>query len=116
MTKLLIFIGEDQKFAVESTISAIVAMNGTTNARRGDFIGAIFECEYGYAGTSTIIRLSKDAETITAEGLNPCSLVFALELQRALPIDLNAIDMEYSFNVALRDFQDVEQLTQAVSA
>jgi len=58
---------------------------------------------------------NKDTDTVTAEGLNPCSLVFALELQRALPIGLNAIDMD-NFNVALRDFQNVEQLTQAVSA
>jgi hypothetical protein len=77
-------------------------MNGTRNARRGNFIVAIFECEYGYAGKITVIRLSKEAETVTAEGLDTCALSFALKLQIALAVDLNAIDMEYSFNVALR--------------
>jgi hypothetical protein len=108
MTKLLIFIGENQTFDVELTIGAIVEMNGTRNARRGNFIGAIFECEYGYAGAITVIRLSKEPDT--------CALSFALELQSALAVDLNTIDMEYSFNVALRDFQNLEQLRQAVIA
>jgi hypothetical protein len=58
----------------------------------------------------------KEAETVTAEGLHPCALSFAIELQNALAVDLNAIDMEYSFNVALRDFQNVEQLKKAISA
>lgn len=116
MTKLLIFIGENQKFDVEVTINAIVAMSGTMKARRGNFIGAIFECEYGYAGTNTVIRMSEEAETITAEGLHPCSLYFAIELQKTLAVDLNAVDMEFSFNVALRDFQTVEQLEQAIFA
>jgi hypothetical protein len=116
MTKLLIFIGEGQKFDVEATISAISAMRGVVDARRGNFIGSIFECEYHYVGTSTLVRLSQEAETVTAEGLGTCALSFALELQRALSADLHAIDMEYSFNVALREFQTVEQLQQATSS
>jgi hypothetical protein len=114
MTKLLIYIGENQKFDREVTTNAIVAMSGTTNARHGNFIGAIFECEYGYAGVNTVIRMSEKAETITAEGLHPCSLAFAIELQLAIAADLNATDMGNSFNVALRDFQTVEQLEQAI--
>jgi hypothetical protein len=51
MTKLLIFIRENQRCDVELTIGAIVAMNGVRNAKRGNFIGAVFECEYGCAGT-----------------------------------------------------------------
>lgn len=105
--------GENQKFDVEMAINAIAAMSGTTKARRGNFIGAIFECTYGYAGVNTVIRMSEDAETITAEGLHPSSLSFAIELQRELTVDLNATDMEYSFNIALRDFQTLEQLEQA---
>jgi hypothetical protein len=115
MTKLLIFIGEGQTFDVEVTIDAISAMGGVTDSRRGNFVGAVFECEYHYAGASTVVRLSQDAETVTAEGLGRCALSFALELQRALSADLHAIDMEYSFNVALCDFQSIEQLQQTIS-
>ncbi|MGG7607832.1 hypothetical protein [Massilia sp. BKSP1R2A-1] len=114
MTKLLIFIGEDQKFDVDTLIDAIVSMAGTTKAKRGNFIGAIFECEYGCAEESTIIRISPDAETVTASGLGTSSLSFAVELQKMTAVDLHAIDTDYSFNVALRDFQTVESLAHAV--
>jgi hypothetical protein len=114
MTKLLVFIGENQKFDVEMTIGTISAMSNVKKARRGEFIGAVFECEYNYEGTSTVVRLSQEAETISVEGIGPCALSFAIELQKALEIDLRAIDMEYSFDVALRDFQPVEQLERAV--
>jgi hypothetical protein len=46
MTKLLIFIGEDQKFDAGATIDAIVSMAGTTNANRGNFIGAILDVRF----------------------------------------------------------------------
>jgi hypothetical protein len=114
MTKLLIFIGENQEFDVEMTIGTISAMSNVTKSRRGEFIGAVFECEYNYEGTSTVVRLSQKAQTITAEGLGTCALSFAIELQKALEVDLRAIDLEYSFDVALRDFQTVEQLERAV--
>jgi hypothetical protein len=114
MTKLLIFIGEGQRFDIGATIDAIVSLSGTTNARQGNFIGAIFECEYGYEGVSTIIRISPDAETVTAGGLGTCSLSFAVELQKVLDVDLHAIDLGYSFHVALRDFQTVESLARVV--
>lgn len=64
MTKLLIFIGENQKFDVELATDAILAMSSTTNARCGNFVGAIFESEYGCAEASAVIRISKEAETI----------------------------------------------------
>lgn len=115
MSKLLIFIGENQKFDVDAAISAITSMSGVSNARRGNFIGAIFECEYSHQGSNTIVRISPEAETITAEGLGDDALSFAIELQRILPVDLNAIDMSYSFNVALRDFKSVADLKQAIA-
>jgi len=115
MTKLLIYIGENQKFDIDATVKAISSMRGALRPRRGNFIGSIFECEYRYAGRSTIVRISPEAETITAEGLGDESLVFALELQEALPVALNAIDMECSFNVPLRDFQSLEQLKAVIT-
>jgi hypothetical protein len=116
MSKLLIYIGENKKFDVETTIGAITSMGGTSKARRGNFIGAIFECEYTANGRNTIVRISPEAETITAEGLGDESLAFALELQRASPVPLHAIDMEYSFNVPLIRFGSILELKQAISA
>jgi hypothetical protein len=115
MSKLLIYIGENEQFDVNATINAITSMVGVSNARKGNFIGAIFECEYVANGRNTVIRLSPEAETITAEGLGDESLEFALDLQKKLPMPLHAIDMEYSFNVVLSDFASIIELRKAIS-
>lgn len=116
MNKLLIYIGENEKFNVETTIGSIMSMGGTTKARRGNFIGAIFECEYTANGCNTVVRISPEAETVTAEGLGDESLAFALELQSVLSVPLHAIDMEYSFNVPLSRFESILELRRAISA
>jgi len=116
VNKLLIYIGENEKFDVEATIDAIKSMGGVSKAQRGNFIGAIFECEYTANGRNTIIRISPEEETITAEGLGDEALAFALELQRASRVPLYAIDTEYTFSVPLKSFGSVEEFRQAVSA
>jgi hypothetical protein len=114
MTKLLIYIGENDKFDIDSTVAAIESMPGVSKARKGAFIGAIFECEFTQGARSTIVRLSPEAETITAEGIGDESLAFALELQRLLPVVLHAMDMDYSFNVSLKSFNSLSEFKSAV--
>ena len=114
MSKLLIYIGENKKFDVDVTVNTIKSLRGVSNARTGEFIGAIFECEYTSNGQNTVVRMSPDSETITVEGLGDESIVFALELQQALTIPLHAIDMEYTFNLALSNFRSVSEFKQAM--
>jgi hypothetical protein len=116
MSKLLIYIGENERFDVNATINAITSIEGVSNARQGNFIGAIFECEYVANGNSTIIRISPELETVTVEGLGDESLEFALELQKKLLIPLHAIDMDYSFNVALSKINSIAEFRQAISS
>ena len=114
MNNLLIYIGENEKFDVANTIKAIESITYITNSRKGDFIGAVFECEYVVNSHSTIIRISPEAETIIAGGLTDESLNFALELQSRLSISLHAIDTDYSFDVALSDFDSLSELRTVV--
>ena len=116
MSKLLIYIGENQKFDVPSTIRAITSISGVSNPQEGNFIGAIFECEYTFQEQTTIIRIGDDAETVTIEGLGDESLDFALKLQSVLPVSLSAIDMDYSFNIKLSDYEAVTDLRSAISS
>jgi hypothetical protein len=113
MSKFLIYIGEGQKFNVRDAIATISSIPGVLNSREGAFIGAIFECEYQVQGTKTIIRISSDAETVTAEGLGDESVKFMLEFQKRFPVDLHAIDMEYSFDLPLRGFEAVDDFKRA---
>lgn len=115
MSKFLIYIGEKQAFDLDQTISAIMSIDGVTNARRGRFIGAVFEGSYSFGGTSTIFRISDDAETVTVEGLGIESADFAIKLQQRMSMPLRAIDVEYSFDICLRDYPSHVELLRAIA-
>ncbi len=114
MSKLLIYIGENQKFDKTKTIETIKSISGVKKAREGVFIGAVFECVYTFHEFETVVRLSDDVETITVEGLGEDSLEFALRLQSKMPMPLSVIDMDYSFNLKLIDFDSVAELRAAI--
>lgn len=114
MSKLLIYIGEKIKFDVDQVKRAISKIDGVRHARSGNFIGAIYECEYELDGATTVVRISEDVETLTVEGLGEEALDFALKLQSHLPVPLRAIDMDYTFDLPLSDFQSTDQLRQAM--
>lgn len=114
MSKLLIYIGENEKFDFDSTVAAISSIDGVNNPKVGKFIGAIFECEYTNGGLSTIVRISPELETITVEGLDDNSLEFAIEFQKRTAMELHAIDMDYSFNVSLKNIATVPEFRHEI--
>jgi hypothetical protein len=113
MSKLLIYIGEHERFDLQETIAAITSIEGVTNARQGAFIGAVFDCNFSYRGRTTVVRLSDSLKTVTAEGLGDESMEFAVRLQKALPTPMRVIDLDYSFDVALSDFSTGDELLLA---
>jgi hypothetical protein len=116
MSKLLIYIGEGQKFDLDRTTAAIAAIGGVSNVRQGNFIGAVFECDYSHTGRATVVRISKDLETVTVEGLGDEAMDFAIKLQKSLPeLLLHVIDMDYSFNLELSRFRSGEELRTAIN-
>lgn len=116
MSKLLIYIGENEKFDFESTVPVISSIDGVSNPKIGKFIGAIFECEFTKSGQSTIVRISPELETITVEGLDDSSLEFAIEFQKRVSMELHAIDMDYSFNVSLKNLATVSDFRRAIGS
>lgn len=114
-TKLLIYIGESVKFEQSQVEHAMGSMAGVSQIHRGPLIGSLLQCHYTLGDESTIIRLSEDLETITVNGIGPVSLGFAWSFQKAMPLDLRMIDMDYSFDVVLSEFDSVEELVQAIS-
>ena len=114
MSKLLIYIGEGVKFDLDATIGAIEAIDGVTEAKSGDFIGAVFECLF--ASGEVIVRISKDCETITTDGPGRESVEFILQLQNSLPVNLWLIDMNYSFNLEVGKFASVDELQSAMKS
>lgn len=110
MSKLLIYLGENKKFDINQIVGGISSILGVSNFKVGDFIGAILECEYSLNGSSTIVRMSKDAETLTIEGVGDEAIDFALKIQRLLPYPLFMMDMEYNFNIRLLDYNSLAEI------
>ncbi|MDR5855502.1 hypothetical protein QCE42_11565 [Caballeronia sp. LZ050] len=113
-SKLLIFSERNDKFDIDDTIALIEALKGISDPRRGEFIGAIFEADFESNGNTTIVRISTDAETITAEGLGDESLMFALSLQRHTAIRLRAVDMDDSSDLMLVDIASIDAFRDAI--
>jgi len=116
MSKLLIYIGEKQHFELEPTVRAITEIEGVSNVRREKFVGAVFECNYSYAGRVTVVRISADLETVTVEGLGEESMDFAVKFQQSMTIPLHIIDIDYSFNLNLSEFKSGAELMSATDA
>lgn len=114
MSKLLIYIGEGIKFDIDKTIRIIKDIDGVTEARSGDFIGAVFECLF--ARGEVVIRISKDVETITTDGPAESSVEFLLRLQERLQESLSVIDMNYSFNFKVGNFSSADELLRAMES
>jgi hypothetical protein len=115
MSKLLIYIGEKQTFDLEMIIQSIMSIDGVSKARRGQFIGAVFECEFTFKGSTTIVRISEDLETVTVEGLGRDATEFAVMFQQNLDIPLRVIDMDYSFDLPLSTFASGEELSRSIA-
>jgi hypothetical protein len=115
MSKLLLFIGESEKFNKDEVINKISAIDGVVNAKSGNFIGAVFECDYQSEGVSTTVRLSDDFETITVEGQGDESLKFVLKLKEVLAQAISMVDMDYSFHFELASIGTVAELKQKMN-
>lgn len=114
MSKLLIYIGEGMKFDLDETVRTINAIDGVSESKLGDFIGAAFECLF--ASGEVVVRISKDHETITTDGSARESMNFIWQLQNRLSFSIWVIDMNYSFNLEVSKFVSVYDLLSAMGA
>jgi hypothetical protein len=114
MNKLLIYIGENRRFDLNSTVFAMTSIDGVCNARRGNLIGAAFKCNYSHAGRTTNVRISEDLETVTVEGLRDESTDFAVKFLQLIPEQLHVVDMDYSFELTLSEFKSGAELMSAI--
>ncbi len=94
MKTLLLFIGENEKFAPNQISSILPVIPGTHNLKEGNFVGSILECEFAYENDFTLIRLSDDLETISISGVVDASLKIALEIQKRYPKPIRLIDSQ----------------------
>lgn len=114
MSKLLLFIGENEQFDKDTVVQQIRKIVGVRNDKEGNFIGSVFEAEYAVNNESYIVRLSDDLETITVDGIDDNSLDFVLQLKTLLMIPLQVVDMDYSFHLELANVNSLVQLKEEI--
>jgi hypothetical protein len=87
---------------------------GFWNVRFDEPGGAVIEADYVQAEDWTIISLSKDLSRISLSGTSDAALRAALILQTHITLPLRIIDTDYSFDLALQDYSNVEELRAAI--
>jgi hypothetical protein len=78
--------------------------------------GAAIESVFSDAssGYSVFVRLSSELDVISLTSTSDTALRAALILQRSLKTPLRIIDTDYSFDLILSDFADLDELNAAI--
>lgn len=113
MNSLIICSDPGFTFDEEKVLQNLKDIPGVFNLERGDFVGAVLQCEYVFNSDRTIVRLSDDLESITISGTGEASVQMAIELQHRETQPLYVTDFGYDFNIPLKqvhtigDFQEM---------
>ena len=116
MNSLIICGNTGFRFDEDKVFRNLEDLPGARNLERGDFVGAILQCEYEFDGDRTIVRLSDDLESITIAGTGDASLQIALELQRREEQPLFVTNFGYEFNFSLKDIHTIDAIKEKMFA
>jgi hypothetical protein len=114
MESMLIYIGENEFFDVDSTINAIVSMPGVSKPIRRSYLGTVFDCRYTFEDRTTNVYLLESLRTVTMRGFGIESYEFAVRFQQHMPMPLHAIDSGYTFDVILTKFKSGEEFRSEI--
>jgi len=115
MHNILRFNSDEQPFEVEAIKRVFRSEGGFRDVRLNEPGGAVIEADYVEPQDRTIVRLSGDLETISLSGTSDAALRAALILQSHLDGPLRIIDTDYSFDLILKDFSNIEELQTAIN-
>lgn len=116
MNNVLLFRDDGVLLDREAVRSALAGIEGTYNLREGNLAGSVLDCEFDFAGDSTIIRLSADLRRVSFSGGGDASLEAARQLQRCLGLPLRLVDTAYSFDLLLANTASLAELRERITA
>jgi hypothetical protein len=115
MQMLLLYNDENKPFAAETIRRIFESENRFQDVRSDGLVGSVIEADYIDGQDSSIVRLSDNLETLSLSGTSDAALCAALTLQNNLQGPLHIIDLDYSFDLVLKDFKDIEELKNAIT-
>jgi hypothetical protein len=114
MQSLLVFKPDFTPFDPKVVEHAFRSRPEFSNLRFEEPGGALIECKYVEPTDWTIIRLSKNASTISLTDTWGAALRAALLIQKSLGIPLRMVDDDNSFDLTFSDISTVEELEAAM--
>lgn len=114
MDFLLLYIGEGIRFDREEVKRVLRDIPGIRNLEERAGVGWWLQAQLDEGNDSTIIRLVTDEESISISGSGDASLKAAVEIQAGMELSLRLVDIDYSFDLPLRDLRSTEELRKAI--
>ncbi|MBI2840519.1 MAG: hypothetical protein HYX75_19540 [Acidobacteria bacterium] len=114
MDFLLLYIGEGMRFDREEVKRVFRELPGVRNFEERAGVGWWLQAHLDEGNDSTIIRLVTDEESISVSGSGDASLKAAVAIQAGMKVSLRVVDVDYSFDLPLRDLRSTEDLRKAI--
>lgn len=76
----------------------------------------LFECQFDFAGDSTIVLVWKELDSISIWGMGDASLKVALEIQRACDADVHALNDSFTMDVLLSEVNSIDEFKRKINA
>jgi hypothetical protein len=113
MHNLLLFDVKEREIPVDALQRVFQSVSGFQRVRHNTPTGTPIEADYIVGQDFTTVELDAKRETISIRGTSGAALSAAWILQSHLNIPLRMVDTEYSFDLVLSSFSNIEEL-QAV--
>lgn len=114
MHSLLLFDVNGRKIATEALEQVFQSAAGFERVRRDTPIGTPIEADYIDGDDFTTVDLDPERETISIRGTSGAALKAAWAIQSNLDIPLRMVDTDYSFDLVVRDFSNIDELSAAI--
>jgi hypothetical protein len=115
MPFLLIYRADQQPFDLDDVLPVMQSI-GVSDIEMDRMPGALISGHYSTVGDSVIVELKTDRQTVAVSDCGPAALKFAMNLQSSLSAPLLMIDENYSFELALKDYDNQGDLKTAIEA
>jgi hypothetical protein len=114
MTNILLLRIDEKPFDAAAVAHVLSSQSGFQDVRFDKLIGAVVEARYTEPEDWTIVALSEDREAISLSGTSHAALRAALILQTHLEAPLRIVDTNYSFDLMLQNYSNVDELRAAI--
>ena len=114
MHSLLLFDVNEREIPVDALQRVFQSVTGFQRMRHNTPIGTPIEADYIDGQDFTTVCLDAKRETISIRGTSGAAPSTAWILQSHLDIPLRMVDTDYSFDLVLSSFSNIEELQTAI--